>query len=240
MMDLLQETRDRPDLCDKQHWKGGHSFAYDDMVVSNAPPGMAKLAAQWKIDNADDLSYRAFELLNVNAYLACAAQRAGKKIMVDFIFVHHINASIFFSAFLEQDWLPTAAKIRLLEAYTRINLLFYAASLGPQLFKHEIVDYTPDRPDSTWQSIIQRSLSVPDDGHLPKLIRALAHGEALSRSWEENGDLRAMTLPVRHSMWLRMANMAIDSAESEPDIIKRWVRGAGSDAAWAIVGDRKQ
>lgn len=240
LVELLREVRNDPLLCDKDHWKGGNSFAYDDDIVGNAPAGMAKLASQWRVEKPDDLTYRTAELINVNAFIAGAAQRPDKAVKIDFIFVHHINASIFFSSFLQQDWIGTTAKIRLLEWYARLNLLFYAASLGPELLADEIVDYNPVKPGSTWDSIIQRALSLPDDGHLPKLIRALAHGERVCRPLEEDDKRKEIPmLPMKGRMWLQVANMAIDSAEAELDIIKRWVRGAGSDEAWAEVPDRR-
>jgi hypothetical protein len=103
LIQLLQEIRDSPALCDKHHWKGGNSFSYDDEVACNAPHVLVELASRWKIDTPDGLAYRTVELINVNAFLAGGAQRPDKAVKIDFIFVHHINASIFFSAFLEQD-----------------------------------------------------------------------------------------------------------------------------------------
>lgn len=236
---LLREIRENSVLCDRDHWKGGNSFAYDDDVVSNAPPGMAKLASQYKIDDPAQLQFRTVELINVCAFIAGAAQRSNKVVKIDFIFVHYINASIFYSAFLEQDWISTAAKCRLLEWYARLILLFYAASLGPELLASEVKDYRPCQPESAWSSIMKRSLAVPDDGHLPKLIRALAHGEQVSQPWEaEDAQRSTKVLPVTDGMWLQIANMAIDSAEAEPDLLRRWVRGAGSDEAWAEFPDR--
>lgn len=239
LIQLLQEVRSDPVLCDKDHWQGGNSFAYNDDVASNAPPGMAKLASQYKIDEPEQLEFRTVELINVCAFIAGAAQRANKVVKVDFIFVHYINASIFYSAFLKQEWISTAAKCRLLEWYARLILMFYAASLGPELHANEIKDYRPSQPESTWSSIMKRCLVVTDDGHLPKLIRALAHGEQVSQPWEaEDAQKSTKMLPVTGGMWLQMANMAIDSAEAEPDLLRRWVRGAGSDEAWAEVPDR--
>lgn len=241
LVELLKEIRDDAAvLCDKEHWGGGNSFAYEDSVASNAPPGMAALASQWTVKSSQDLRYRTVELLNVNAFVAGAAQRHNKAVKIDFIFVHHVNASIFFSSIVEQEWIQSAVQARLLEWYTRMNLLFYAANLGPELLASEIIDYKPVQPASTWSSIIQRGLALPDDGHLVKLIRALAHGEQVSRPWEQDHE-RSETplLPVKGGMWLQIANMGIDSAEAERSMIKRWVRGAGSDEAWAEVPDRR-
>lgn len=239
LVQLLQEIREDPVLCDKDHWKGGNSFAYDDGVASNAPPGMAALASQWKVESLDDLPYRTAELINVCAFIAGTAQRPNKIVKIDFIFVHFINASIFFSAFFQKEWIEPAVKIRILEWYARVILMFYAASLGPELLIDEVVNYQPREPGSTWSSIIRRCLVVPDDGHLPKLIRALAHGEKLCQPSESEDAQTALSLfPVKGNMWLQIANMAIDSAEIEPDLLRRWVRGAGSDEAWAEFPDR--
>lgn len=239
MLGLLQDIQNNPALCDKDHWHGGNSFAYDDNITSNAPPGMAELASQWKVDSPEDLPYRTVEMINVNAFIAGAAQRPNKVVKIDFVFVHQVNASIFFSVFLQQDWISDAFKIRLLEWYTRLNLLTYAAGLAPPLLTNEIVEYKPLEPKSTWSSIMHRAHAIQDDGHLSKLLRALAHGEKVSQLWEQNhAQEDKPLLPIKGGMWLLLANMAIDSTENEPEIIKRWLRGAGSDEAWAEFPDR--
>ena len=47
---------------------------------------MAKLAAQWKVDDPADLPYRTAELINISAFIVGGAQRTNKVIKIDFIF----------------------------------------------------------------------------------------------------------------------------------------------------------
>ena len=71
---------------------------------------------------------------------------------------------------------------------------------------HEIENYRPKEggklESQSWEGVIRRVIKHKDDGHAAKLIRAIAHGEALSRPYE--GDER---FRIRGDMWLKLGNM---------------------------------
>ena len=93
----------------------------------------------------------------------------------------------------------------------------------------EITNYHLMHP-SGWEGIFDRVVTHEDDGHASKLIRALKHGEVVSKQWEEKESFK-----IKGSMWLNLGHMAIDSVE---DSGATWVRSAGFDEAWVKFEDR--
>lgn len=90
----------------------------------------------------------------------------------------------------------------MLEWKGRLDLLIYASSGFPDLLLDEISKY-PVTND--WEAVITQSRSHPaDDGHLSKLVRALAHGENVCRPFEQQ---KANSLPISGNMWLQIGNM---------------------------------
>jgi len=108
---------------------------------------------------------------------------------------------------------------------------------------NEIMSYMPKRKEvSDWNAMFDRANSINDDGHACKLVRALAHGERICKSWEDSEKFR-----IKGAMWLQLGNMgmksscnplcvylnqvrlAIDSVEDSGEL---WVRSAGFDEAW--------
>ena len=69
-----------------------------------------------------------------------------------------------------------------------------------------------------------------DDGHANKLVRALKHGEIVSKPWQKKEAFR-----IKGGMWLNLGHMAIDSVE---DSGEPWVRSAGFEEAWTKYEDR--
>ena len=88
-----------------------------------------------------------------------------------------------------------------------MDLCQYASRGAPPLLPDEIRNYTPKRMDSaSWDSIIERVNQVDDDGHAAKLIRALAHGQRISRPFEERAEFK-----IKGDMWLQLGNMGKSS-----------------------------
>ena len=113
-----------------------------------------------------------------------------------------------------------------------MDLAMYASRRSPQIRLDEIRAYTPKHP-SGWEGIGDRVCQVMDDGHAPKLIRALAHGEQICKPYEDREEFR-----VKGSDWLQMGHMAIDSVEDAGNAT--WVRSAGFEEAWENVPLRAQ
>ena len=70
------------------------------------------------------------------------------------------------------------------------------------------------------------------------MIRALAHGSKISRPYEEKEENSAAFL-VQGDMWIKIANMVLDTTEDYPDTLDKWMRGPGFDSAWNVVPDKK-
>ena len=170
-------------------------------------------------------------MINVNAFTTEAAQRPSEEVKLDFFFIHCVNASIFYSAINTQPWLRAEDKARLLEWKGRTDLLTYASRLAPELHPDEISRYKPQQTGITWPLLIDRANKLThDDGHGPKLIRALAHGSKICASYQGRLELSAR-FPLKGDGWLQIANMALDTTMNLllPD---RWVRGAGGSHNW--------
>lgn len=179
----------------------------------------------------------------VIVYFTGSAQNPQKQVKFDFYYMHCVNCSIFYHAFLDQPWISDENKCRLLEWKGRLDLCMYASRRSPGLLTDEISNYKPKNP-SSWDGIIERVRKTEDDGHASKLVRALAHGEKLC----EAPDLSSSTFKIKDEMWLQLGHMgesslvmlrskdfvanrvlAIDSVEAGGDT---WVRGAGFPQAW--------
>ena len=156
--------------------------------------------------------------------------------LVDMATSHCANSSIFFSAFLKQDFISDANKIRLLEWKVRMDLAMYASRRCPDIRLDEVRKYKPKQP-SGWDSVMDRVCLFQEDGHASKLIRALAHGQQICKPYEDKDEFR-----VKHNDWLQMGHMAIDSVEETERFpnVSHWVRSAGFEQAWEGIPVRAQ
>jgi len=233
LVDLIHEVRKDPSLWDSEHWGGGDCI--EDEVLANAPKKLYSIAARWRV-NVKHLDERTAEMINVNAWLAGAAQHPPKEVKIDFFFMHLVNCSIFFTAFNKQSWLSLENKARLLEWKGRIDLITYAARLAAELNCDEITSYKPRELNMTWRLLIERVNKIEDDGHISKFLRAVAHGSQVCSEYEERDSL-SHKFPLKGGEWLQLGNMAVDSTETCP-YLDRWVRGVGSPRAWEKFQDR--
>jgi len=158
---------------------------------------------------------------------------AHKQVKFDFFYMHCVNCSIFFDAFLQQKWMSDETKCRLLEWKGRMDLALYVSRGSAELRQFEIAGYEP-KQQGGFSEIISRVDAFEDDGHASKLVRALAHGEQFCKKFE---DQYRDEFPVHGDMWLKLGHMAIDSVEGDhPE--GRWVRNCGFPKAWEKVPDR--
>jgi hypothetical protein len=146
--------------------------------------------------------------------------------------MHSVNASIFFSAFLEQEWMRVEDKVRLLEWKGRLDLAMYASRGCPELRLEEVTGYEAKRAWN-WEEIVKKVDVMEDDGHVPKLIRALKNGEERCRDFEGREGF-----PIKGEMWLQLGRMTIDSVDGLNEDTAKWVRNVGFAKAWEKVPDR--
>lgn len=147
--------------------------------------------------------------------------------------MHCINSSIFFSNFLSaaNAFISPATKCRLLEWKVRTDLVVYVSRGCAPLHLDEITKYKP-KIDSDWDGVFKRgNKHSTDDGHLVKLLRALANGERVCEKFATRDGF-----VIKGDMWKQMGHMAIDAWEAgEP----RWVRDCGFQQAWEKVPQRE-
>ena len=184
-------------------------------------------------------------------YYTGGAQHPPKQVKFDFYYIHCVNCSIFYDAFLkEAPWISDENKARLLEWKGRLDLCMYASRRSPEPRTDVIDNYQAKYPGtakdtsvgtSTWDHIFTRVVRYDDDGHAAKFIRALAHGEDICAAY----DVDDLMFRVKGDMWLQLGHMgkfsqypfrngltmllAIDSVEDTGDT---WVRSAGFPEAW--------
>ncbi|KAB2572112.1 Questin oxidase [Lasiodiplodia theobromae] len=202
-------------------------------MLKQAGPELTSLAARFRV-TAETLERRTAEMMSFCAYLAGAAQRAGKAAKVDFFFMHCVTSSIFVAVLAGQPWIDVASRVRLVEWKGRLDLVWYAVCGLPELSVERVVGYegSPSGGDMDWASLFRAVNEQHDDGHVAKFVRALRHGEEVSRPFEQGEGAGAF--PVSGDMWLKIARMAYDTTLDLPAPAK-WVVMAGMDKAWAQV-----
>ncbi|OTA23541.1 hypothetical protein BTJ68_12650 [Hortaea werneckii EXF-2000] len=228
MVDLLDAIHDDKQLRDAPKWLDGNKLR--DGIIYRAGDAMVQHTSQYHV-RPDELELKTAEMINATAYYTAGAQREGKAIKWDFYYMHCVNCSIFYSAFLKADWISEANKCRLLEWKVWNDLAMYASRKCPDIRLDLVRNHQPTQP-SGWDPIQDRACAIEDDGHTSKLIRALAHGQNVCRKYEARDEFR-----VKHDDWLQMAHSVIDSVDVGDS---RWVRSAGFDEAWENVPARAQ
>ncbi|KAK5108264.1 hypothetical protein LTR62_008648 [Meristemomyces frigidus] len=228
--ELLDVIRNDKEMLDAPRFSDGNKLR--DGVLARAGPRMVAIASKFRVDPGE-LERKTAEMTNAVAYYTAGAQREQHIRKYDFYFMHCLNSSIFFSAFLKQDWLSEENKVRLLNWKVWNDLAMYASRKSPAIRMDLVREYKP-KQNSGWEEIENRVTALEDDGHASKLVRALAHGQAICTPYEDRPEFR-----VKQDDWLLMGHMAIDSVEAgEP----HWVRSAGFDEmqAWETIPLRAQ
>ncbi|KAJ5665229.1 uncharacterized protein N7477_007677 [Penicillium maclennaniae] len=226
LLQLLDEIRDNKALRESAHWSDANKMR--DGVLHRAPNEMLKIAAQYTVSE-DQVGERLADMINNVVYYTSTAQRRDKEVKFDFFLMHGLNSSIFFTKFIQLPYLTPKTKLRLLEWKGRLDLLLYVSRASPNLLPDEVIRY-PMKND--WPALFAHCVTHPgDDGHLVKMVRALANGEKVCRPYESQGP---QVMPISGDMWLRIGNMAIDSTVEDP----MWVRSTGFDEAWEHLPGR--
>lgn len=228
LVQLIQEARGNDAIRMAAQWNDGNKLR--DGVFKRAAAEMTSLAAQFRV-KPEELEKQTAEMINACAYFMGAAQWPGKEVKFDFFYMHCVNCSIFFSAFLRQKWMRVEDKTRLLEWKGRLDVAMYASGGCPELRLEEVTGYKA-KGEWTWDDIVRKVNAMEDDGHVAKLIRALRNGEARGRPYEAQEGF-----PIRGDMWLQLGRMTVDSVQGLGETTK-WVRNAGFAKAWEKIPDR--
>ncbi|PYI12246.1 hypA-like protein [Aspergillus sclerotiicarbonarius CBS 121057] len=230
MLQILEEIRADEKLARSARWED--SGRMENGVLKRAADEMIKYAAQFTVSE-EQIEEKTAEIINTVAYFASAAQRPDKQIKFDFFYLHGVTSSIFLSKIITLPFLDARTKARLLEWTGRLDLMLYVAYGTAELRLDEITNYSATK---SWDTIFAYSTAqASDDGHLPKLVRALKNGEQACCPFEDRAE--ELGLKIKGDMWLKIANMVMDSTSGKRSL---WVRGAGFDEAWKDFGGRSR
>ncbi|KAJ5947597.1 hypothetical protein N7466_000612 [Penicillium verhagenii] len=228
LLQLLNEIQRDNTL--KSSVKFSDSNKFRDGVLHRAPKEMLQYAAQYTVSE-EQIPERVADMINTVVHYTSAAQRRDKEVKIDFFFIHNLNSSIFFSTLMDLPLLGQKSKCRLLEWKGRLDLLTYVSRNSPDLLLEEVTNY-PAKQD--WEAVISQSVAHPhDDGHLVKLVRAVAHGQNVCRPFEKKA-----AMPISGDMWLKIGNMAVDSTDGCGTNGAMWIRSTGFDEAWVDISGR--
>jgi len=224
---LMREICNDPKIAAAVSWDDPSKVK---ALLKQAPEELSKYIAQWKVP-IEKLEQKTAEAINAAALMVAAAQRPDKEIKMDFFLMHSHNAAIFLPTFISQPWLSDSAKARIIEWKGRLDLALYA-STTPTLRINDISDYVPKikSESNPWMNVIDRVIQVKDDGHAAKFIRACVNGQRFGVQYQDQAGF-----VVKGDMWLKIAQMCIDSVEEKG---AQWVRHTGFDEAWEEYGPR--
>ncbi|KAH8702153.1 putative HypA-like protein [Talaromyces proteolyticus] len=197
---LVSEARQDKELAGSARWGDGNLIR--DGTLKRAPQEMQEFAKQYTV-SSDTLNEQLAEMINALVYCAAASQKPPKAVKFDFILIHALNCSVFFSAILSRSWISSRAKVRLLEWKGRMDLLLYVSRGTPPLDLEEITNYPTSK---NWKQVFDAGNQSPsDDSHLVKLVRAIANGERVCKILEGQG--KSNEWKMKGDAWLRAGNM---------------------------------
>ncbi|KAJ9207286.1 hypothetical protein DTO164E3_560 [Paecilomyces variotii] len=218
---LLDRIRDDEKLRGAAQWTDTSKMR--DGILKRAPDEINKYASQYSV-RPDRLDEAVAQMINAAAYMTGGAQNPPKQVKFDFAFIHALTASVFFQSINSLACLTTADKVRLLEWKVRCDMSMYAAHNAPKLVLSPIINYEDERD---WRTMFDIIIKRPEeDVHTAKTLRAIANGQKICAPFEKGGRDRGFFLV--DSMWLKMANLLIDSLNDE----QPWVAMSGFEQAW--------
>ncbi|KAI1176133.1 HypA protein [Nemania sp. FL0916] len=206
-----------------------------DGVLGRAFDDLVRIAGKVRV-KPEELDARTAEMYNtITYYTTGAALRKGKEPRYDFFLIHHVNVCPIFIAINAQEWIPTAAKVRLLEWKIRFDLLQYAARGCAPAFLDDITSYVPkEKTQKSTTDLLPRVHAWHDDGHAPKLIRAVGVCQQVCAPYEASGE---KWLKLRgDDVWTKVNQLIVDAVEGDGP---KWVRSAGHEGAWTEIPDRQ-
>ncbi|KAJ6785778.1 hypothetical protein PWT90_03036 [Aphanocladium album] len=218
-----------PHLVAESKWEDGDGS--QAAVLDRIPDQVADyLAANIRV-SPDNLDEQIDAMVHASAYFAAA---------------HHNNLSPAFVWLKSQDWIPKAAKMRLLEWKMRTGILTFLSRGSPRFDLDALRRYVPndirtgkaDKMVATPEELLPRLHAIPDDGHVIKVARAFLLAQQVSKKYLEQSPRPSWIRFADDETWLKAHYALLDSVEG-PDVDSgkepRWVRSAGFDSAWENV-----
>jgi hypothetical protein len=206
---------------------------YRDGVVGLALEPLSRLVAKFRVHADDDLEKASAEIINASIYIAAAAQRPPYEPRYEFFLIHGSNACLWHSVYLNEPSISRAQKARMIETTGRMLLFLWAGVGAPVPQLEYLMSYKPKVPECGWDEIFRRACLHEDDGHMIKLIRALAHGEKVCSPYDSLPEFR-----FKQHMFLHAAKAAMDSMSDRPMVYIKHLdllRLVGFPEAWEGV-----
>ncbi|UNI19085.1 hypothetical protein JDV02_005301 [Purpureocillium takamizusanense] len=237
--------RESPKLASSARWEDPNRI-YDGVMV-RAPDEAVALLAQIRV-RPEDVGERTVEMIHTAAYIAAGAAWNPPYIpKFDFFLIHHLTSAPFFLLLdRHSDWIPEAARVRLLEWKLRVDALEYLARGSPPLRLADALasyryhqrspkagDDKSDGPTpapaavAAARDLLPRFHDVVDDGHTIKAARALLLAQQASRPYEGKG--KPWMRIEGDEAWTKVMYMLLASVEGDE---YEWVRSAGFEQAW--------
>ncbi|CAG8026858.1 unnamed protein product [Penicillium olsonii] len=200
LLQIMGEMRaDEKVKSSSQH---GDTDVFEDGILKRAGDEVIHHCSKWTVPE-DRIFEKLAEMVNTAIYWTATAQNPEKELKLDFFFIHAVNLSIFFKAFMDLPYIADSAKSRLLEMKGRMDLLIWASRKVPESHVDDILNY-PIRLG--WPEVFSKSYLHPsDDGHLAKFVRTVAFAEEFCRPYQTKLD--SDTLPLSGDMWLQIGNL---------------------------------
>ena len=157
---MAKEIYDNLAISRAAKWEDENKFK---AVIARAGKELAAVALQWRC-KPENLMEKAAEASNGGALLCVAATRPDKATHYDFFLMHCLTSTIFLHVLIDQDWIPTEAKCRMLDWKVWSDLLTYASGGAPKLYTSEVQTYVPKvtAKGNPWLGIIDRVLVYQD------------------------------------------------------------------------------
>ncbi|KAH7411526.1 putative HypA-like protein [Cadophora sp. MPI-SDFR-AT-0126] len=188
-------------------------------ALSNAFDEIVSCASRYKI-SVEQINERILEMTDALSATLTVIPGPVESYKVDFFLLHLVNTLVLLPSLMKHAWLSTHNKLRLLEWIGRYDLLLYIAQSSPKLTTEDLA--TCKQRQGTWEEVIRYSIRHPtDDGHLAKMVRALAFGQQLTKPLQSFGN--PSNLLMEDHMWLKLAILGCDSVpESCVNSEDRW------------------
>ncbi|KAL4865123.1 hypothetical protein BDV12DRAFT_188379 [Aspergillus spectabilis] len=222
-----------------------------DGLLAKVRDEMIPYLARYRVTpTSEELDRQTVNMVHTCAYMVGAAQYPGKVEALDFVMLHTLTLSIFYTTFMAQNWITNENKARLLHFKVWGDLVTYAGCGCATLYADRITEYRPKRPNDDWKELAHRASVYGDDGHISKVTRALLHAENLPDPHPG--------FPLQKEDFIKVAHLSLDSVErmlepgqyrvpekilkevgekmkQDEEIIRvmvRWVRWCGVEGAW--------
>ena len=124
LVDLLTEICNDEKLSTAAHWSDGNKIR--DGLLARAPDEMIHYASQFTV-SPSQLEEKTAEMINTLIWYTAGAQHPPKQVKFDFYYMHCVNCSLFFGAFVRQEWMSRENKARLVEWQARMGLAMFAS-----------------------------------------------------------------------------------------------------------------